>query len=148
MHRIDTDGHVNNRFVDEDASSFRQATVVDAAWLTSVQEEIVHVIEEAGIALDKSDRSQLFAAIVKIVKANLQTSIRVLFAESDWTKESATGRYTKTITKTTTADTCIAVHDSTGNRILVNIAENDTQITLTAIAPVAGYAVISSSGGE
>lgn len=73
---------------------------------------------------------------------------RTVLAESDWTQESATGRYTKTITKTTTADTCIAVHDGTGNRILVNIAENDTQITLTAIAPVAGYAVISGPGGE
>ncbi len=73
---------------------------------------------------------------------------RIVLAESDWTQESATGRYTKTITKTTTADTCIAVHDSTGNRILVNITDNDTKITLTAIAPVAGYAVISGPGGE
>ena len=84
----------------------------------------------------------------RLSKIQIDPTYRVTLAESDWTQESATGRYTKTITKTTTADTCIAVHDSTGNRILVNITENDTQITLTAIAPVAGYAVISGPGGE
>ena len=84
----------------------------------------------------------------RLSKIQIDPTYRITLAKSDWTQESTTGRYTKTITKTTTADTCVAVCDSTGNRLIVNIAETDEQIVLTALAPVAGYAVISGSGGN
>lgn len=39
------------------------ATIVDADWLNAVQEEIAHVIEQAGLVLSKTDRTQLWQAI-------------------------------------------------------------------------------------
>jgi len=40
-----------------------KATIVDADWLNAVQEEISHVIEQAGITLSKTDRTQLAQAL-------------------------------------------------------------------------------------
>jgi hypothetical protein len=44
-----------------------KATTVDADWLNTVQEEISHVIETAGITLSKSDRTQLAQALQTMV---------------------------------------------------------------------------------
>src|SRR5215813_12977641 len=48
-------------------SSGMKATVVDADWLNAVQEEIAHVIEQSALTLDKTDRTQLWQALVKLV---------------------------------------------------------------------------------
>lgn len=39
------------------------ATKVKADWLNALQEEICYVIEQAGLALDKTDRTQLRTAL-------------------------------------------------------------------------------------
>lgn len=67
MHRIDADGHVNNRFVAQNPSTGQRATATDAPWFNSVQEEICAVIEGAGITLDKQDTNQLLDAIQALI---------------------------------------------------------------------------------
>lgn len=67
MHRIDGPGHVGNRFTEGDPSIGQRATRVTADFLNSVQEEIAFVIEESGLALDKEQTNQLYAAIVELV---------------------------------------------------------------------------------
>jgi len=71
MHRIDTDSAVNNKFVDPDLTATTPVvgTVVNASWFNAVQEEIVGVVEDAGIALSASDNSQLLKAIQSIATA-------------------------------------------------------------------------------
>nr|DAI08989.1 MAG TPA: hypothetical protein [Caudoviricetes sp.] len=91
------------------------------------------------------DDTELTARLSEI---RIDSIHRVTLTEDDWTQDSANGRYTKTLVKTAATDTCVSVCDSTGNRLIVNIAETDEQIVLTALAPVAGYAVISGSGGN
>jgi hypothetical protein len=72
MHRIDSRGAtLDNKFTDGDVTQGIPATVVDAEWLNSVQEEIVGVISAAGIGLDKNNNSQLIAAITAL--STLQT---------------------------------------------------------------------------
>jgi hypothetical protein len=63
MHRIDADGHVSNEFDDGDPGIPTQPTMVDAAWLNAVQEEIANVVEDAGITLVKNTNTQLREAI-------------------------------------------------------------------------------------
>ncbi|MDR2195578.1 MAG: hypothetical protein LBE50_03090 [Gallionellaceae bacterium] len=64
MHRIDGPGHINNLFVHENPATNQPPTEVTDRWLNAVQEEIVHVIEEAEMTLDVNDNTQLWQALV------------------------------------------------------------------------------------
>ncbi|MDR2188960.1 MAG: hypothetical protein LBE62_13120, partial [Azonexus sp.] len=70
MHRIDGAGHIDNRFVHEDAALNRPPTEVTADYLNAVQEEIASVIEAAEINLDKADNTQLYEAIHLLIQKN------------------------------------------------------------------------------
>ena len=62
MHRTDGDNNINNRFTDN-----IPGTIVGADWLNAVQEEIVGVIEGAGMSLNSPSAdtaNQLLAAIL------------------------------------------------------------------------------------
>lgn len=68
MHRIDGAGAtIDNLFTEGDPTTGVPATTVTGAWLNAIQEEIAHVVEAAGTALDKLSNTQLYAAIVAIV---------------------------------------------------------------------------------
>ncbi|MCZ4065653.1 hypothetical protein NB636_06200 [Oxalobacter aliiformigenes] len=148
MDRIKGAGHVNNRFVSEDAQAGRPPTELTAEWFNNVQEELCAVIEKAGITLNENDQTQLYQAIVQIVQSAQSGFTHVALTEDNWPPVEDSDKYSCTISKTAATDTCVSVCDSTGNRLIVNIAETDEQIVLTALAPVAGYAVISGSGGN
>ena len=65
MHRIDAAGAApGNLFTDGNPSTGTPATVVDAAFLNDVQENLAQMIEAAGIVLSKGDYTQLLKAIV------------------------------------------------------------------------------------
>lgn len=66
MHRIDGPGHVQNRFSSGNPQAGQQATVVTAEFLNDVQENLVHVLEQAGIAPVKGAVDQLYLALVTI----------------------------------------------------------------------------------
>jgi len=82
MHRIDTDGTVASApipppegalvgyFTDGDALTGTPGTVISAAWLNAVQEEISNVILEAGLSLDKATSDQLKEAVLALITAN------------------------------------------------------------------------------
>ncbi|MBI4804471.1 MAG: tail fiber protein [Desulfovibrio sp.] len=63
MHRIDGPGAVSNLFTEGDPSVPQMATVVSAAWLNDVQENLARAIEAAGITPVKADYDQLRRAI-------------------------------------------------------------------------------------
>lgn len=63
MDRINGAGHVGHLFVAEDASISRPPTEITAEWLNGVQEEIVAVIEAAGITPNSGDLDQLLEAL-------------------------------------------------------------------------------------
>ena len=66
MFRIDSDGATpGNLFTEGDPQTALAATVVSADWLNEVQEEIIEVVEEVGIALVKGERTQLNSAILE-----------------------------------------------------------------------------------
>jgi hypothetical protein len=66
MHRIDTAGHQGNQFVDKDPINSVPGTIVDAAWLNAVQEEIVAVLAEAEVTTVKGNNVQLAAALSRL----------------------------------------------------------------------------------
>lgn len=75
MHKIDTNTAVDGSFVDKNASLGVDGTVVDAAWLNSVQDEICNVIEEAGETLSKQDNGQMASAIGILTKRECSKTV-------------------------------------------------------------------------
>jgi hypothetical protein len=67
MHRIDTSGNVDGKFHPGNPATGQQATLVGADWLNAIQEEIVKVILDANIDLEKADNGQLAAAITALI---------------------------------------------------------------------------------
>jgi hypothetical protein len=63
MHRTDADGNVAGAFTDGNPAIPQVATLVDAAWLNDIQENVCTVIESAGITLVKGTGTQLRDAI-------------------------------------------------------------------------------------
>jgi hypothetical protein len=73
MHRIDAPGATpENRFTAGNPTTATPATQVGEQWLNAVQEEIAHVIEQAGDVLDKPDNTQLYTAILSLIQTAVQ----------------------------------------------------------------------------
>ena len=75
MQRIDTPnralalyGAGKDGFKDGNLSLGVNPTEFDAAWCNAVQEEIASVVESTGVALDPTSRTQLYAAIQKLIE--------------------------------------------------------------------------------
>lgn len=66
MDRINAAGHVGRRFVAEDLPTNRPPTEIDANWLNGVQEELLAIIEDAGIAPDSGVQIQVLCALRKM----------------------------------------------------------------------------------
>ncbi|MGE4539201.1 MAG: phage tail protein [Desulfovibrio sp.] len=89
MHRIDGPGAVNSLFTEGDPTVPQMATVVSAAWLNDVQENLTRTIEAAGIAPVKGDFDQLRQAINLLSGAGEVGEGRIWFTETlpasgDW----------------------------------------------------------------
>lgn len=75
MHRVDAPGSVTGLFSDGNPAIGQQATQVRAAWLNDLQENICYLIEQAGIALEKGDETQLKAAFDALLLGGLTHSL-------------------------------------------------------------------------
>ncbi|NDV21058.1 phage tail protein, partial [Pseudodesulfovibrio sp. JC047] len=72
MKRIDNaTATENNRFTEGNPAQGIPATVVDAKWLNSVQDEIMKVIEAAGLEPSGAELTQLYDAIVSMIPTDL-----------------------------------------------------------------------------
>jgi hypothetical protein len=71
MHRIDSNGNASNLFTEGNAALSIPATIVSAAIMNALQEEVVKVVLESGQTLLTSatdTRDQLFAGIIELIK--------------------------------------------------------------------------------
>ena len=70
MHRIDGPGAtVDKKFTEGNPGTGTPATNVTADWANAIQEEVAHVIEQAGITLNKAVNTQLYTAIQALIAA-------------------------------------------------------------------------------
>lgn len=81
MHRIDTPLNVAGQFVGRNTETGAPGTRISAAWLNSVQGEIITVIISTGVDLDKSKTSQLLTAINAIIEQKISESLRNTVSE-------------------------------------------------------------------
>jgi hypothetical protein len=57
-----------------------EATIVDYAWLNSLQEEVSHVVEQGGLILNPLDNTQLYQAIGRLTRVRLTANITFYLA--------------------------------------------------------------------
>jgi hypothetical protein len=98
VHRIDTDtreedkhGSGKDGFTGGDPQAAIAPTDLSPDWCDAVQEEIAHVVEEAGLALSKADHDQLLEAIrihaqAKIVEGYRLSNVQLFTANGTWTR--------------------------------------------------------------
>lgn len=67
MQRTNAPYHDSNRFTDGNPLTGQRATYVDAAIMNAIVDELVYVIEQAGITLEPGNSTQLRAAIVSMI---------------------------------------------------------------------------------
>lgn len=67
MHRIDSDGSVDGLFVDGNEPAGIEGTRVPASWLNDLQENIIAVLEAAGINPTKGRAADLLDSINKLI---------------------------------------------------------------------------------
>lgn len=60
-------GLVGGEFVDEDASTGRQGSLIPAEWGNAVTKELLNVLQQADIEPDELDSGQVAAAILKMI---------------------------------------------------------------------------------
>jgi hypothetical protein len=139
MHRIDAAGFAaGNLFTDGNPSTGTPATVVDAAWLNDVQENIVGLIAAAGIALSKGDYTQLLTALrsAGIFQTQPQFDNSTKAATTSFVKLA--GLLFNTQNVVTTSTILSAAHS--GSRITVNAS---CTVTLPAASAVSTGSVIT-----
>lgn len=74
---VDLHGAGKDGFRDGNKALGIAATVVNAEFMNGVQEEIINVIEEAGLTPDAEDNTQLLQAITNLVKGPADKIVRV-----------------------------------------------------------------------
>lgn len=162
MHRIDAAGFApGNLFTDGNPSTGIPSTVVDAAWLNDLQENIVGMIAAGGIALSKGDSTQLLTALrsAGIFQTQPQFDNSTKAATTAFVKLAGLLFNTQNIITTSTALT--AVH--CGSRLTVNAnctvtlpaantIPNGSVITIgsvttsVTVAPAAGNSIEATTG--
>ncbi|MGE4734435.1 hypothetical protein AB8919_05320 [Yersinia enterocolitica] len=159
MHRIDTPtaqvdkfGAGKNGFTRGNPQTGAQATALDDDYFDAVQEEIVGVIEGAGIALNKANRTQLLTALKKLFlqSGNNLSEIKAAGAPAIAATLSNIGALSTTgtaaaATKLATARKISGVDfDGTKDITLPFINTTDTNIQLTGNLTAQGH--ITSQG--
>jgi hypothetical protein len=102
---VDKFGAGKHGFNDGNKAGGVAATVVDAAWVNGVQEELLTVIEAAGLTPDNDDMTQLATAI---------QSSKLISAENTGTADALVGVFTPVIT-TLTIDMVLYVRAAAAN---------------------------------
>lgn len=97
MHRIDTStaqkdkfGVGKNGFTGGNPQTGELPTALDADFFDSVQEEIARVIESAGLSLDKSNNSQLLAAIKALLSNGRLLAVKSILTSTNYTPSPGT----------------------------------------------------------
>ncbi|PWI82141.1 hypothetical protein DEO48_00125, partial [Enterobacter sp. CGMCC 5087] len=68
----------NGEFTDGDPQTQVPCTWVMAAWLNTLQRELVHLCEEAGITIDPNDDTQVYQAIAQLLNTSTEGMVKTV----------------------------------------------------------------------
>ncbi|HHA1670047.1 TPA: hypothetical protein ACOEF8_002017 [Enterobacter roggenkampii] len=147
MHRIDTPtalkdkfGQGKNGFTNGDPSTGRRATDLDSDMWDAVQEEICNVIEKSGAALNKTQKDQLYNAIVRLITDRVPDALLRKNNLSD-VIDKALARSNLELGSAATKDVQQNTDDTTQGRILIN----GNAIAVRSVRAKAGEAIADAN---
>lgn len=148
MHRIDGPGAtVDGKFTEGNPAAGVPATVVTAAWMTDVQEELISVLSTAGIAPVKGTQDQLLKAI-RTIASGVVGQVRNLKMSVTAASASATLTADEVIVETALGGLryCLPSFSKTINLATTGVGGMDTG-TAPASGWVAVYAIFNPVTG-
>ena len=137
MDRTNAPGNVNRRFVDEDASKSRPPTLLRAKDFNSYQEELMTIIEAAGITPDADDYTQVLQALMNLFVlkgGGARYGLAEPNAEGNYDGDSIVVHFEPPVTDADlTADLMLYIRAGAANATVnpVVIADNLPAITIT-----------------
>lgn len=113
MQRIQGDyATEDNLYTEGNPAAGVPATVVTAAWLNGVQEELMAVIETAGLEADEADLTQLYKAIEALIAEGIPEPVS---ATTGWTPRGLTVLTTGTDANVAIAAKSLVLADADGH---------------------------------
>lgn len=99
MHRIDSPGFLangngagKNAFTNGDAAAGVRGTLLEDVWLNAIQEELCNVIEGAGHTLLKTDKTQLYRALLALQLPLFESNMAEITAPNSNTPDAGVYR--------------------------------------------------------
>lgn len=153
MHRIDVPtATVDNKFTEGNPGTGVPATKVSADIMNAVQEEVVYVIEQAGIALNKADNTQLRAAIQKMITDSAKSisitaaTFAVGVVDGDMVRwDSGASNFAKAVADSTANNRAVGVADVTNFKVY---CYGETPALFVGLTPGSRYYLSGSVAGE
>lgn len=120
-------------FTEGNPSGGTPATIVTADWANAVQEEISNLIEDAGITLDKTDRTQMTAAIDTKISTNggRLAGVVSLTTSTALTKATHSGKLLHVSSSGVTLTMPLISASAAGDCYFIKNADTTNSITLT-----------------
>lgn len=155
MHRTDADGNVAGLFTDGDPMIPQEATVIGAAWLNDIQEEICNAIEDLGGTLVKGNQTQLYDRLVavfgRLASANTWSATQTVNADVSITVTAAgtgTRKLMLTVPVTAAGVKFRLYYSDTGALVATFNAvwDNGTSQYTVDVVGVASYRMAAASG--
>lgn len=78
----------NGEWTNGNVAAGTPPTIIDAAWLNTIQRELANVVTSSGLQLDPANDSQVLAAILSLTGRGRLLSVKSFTASGTWTKTS------------------------------------------------------------
>lgn len=134
-----------------DPGAGQSATTVTADFANAVQEELAHVITQAGLALSKTDNTQLRQAILKMVQdSNSAVIITGAVFESSVTNgevvrwDAGNARFDEAIADGTANNQAVGIADVTSSKVY---AYGETPALFSGLTPGGKYYLSAATPG-
>lgn len=121
-------------------------TVLTSDWANAVQMEIANVVTAAGLALDKTNQSQLLTALSIIGRTKLTGALNLYVGPSGNDSNNGLTTGTAFLTLQQAANVALALYDTSGYPINVNVATGAYTAGVLMARPLVGGGILHFIG--
>jgi hypothetical protein len=121
-------------------------TVLTSDWANAVQMEIANVVTAAGLSLDKTNQSQLLAALAVLGRTKLTGALNLYVSASGNDSNNGLSSGTPFLTLQQACNVALAFYDTAGYPINVNVAAGTYTSGVLLTHPLVGGGVLHFIG--
>jgi hypothetical protein len=153
---ITTTADANGEWTNGNVAAGTPPTIIDAAWLNTIQREIANVVTNAGLTLDPANDAQLLAALKLGLGPGRLLNFQIFTSSGPWTR-SAENKKTRVIaigaggaggSAGTNSSTTISSGSGGGSGSFVDAWFSTIPSSVDIVLGTGGIANISGTGGD